>query len=282
MDAADLERVYEAFQDFHATLRRSLAAGSHGSTAVITCRARWCSPRSGATPKTWRRRFRHRPRALQRFLAVSPWDDEGVIGRLQEYLGSRLEDPQAVWVLDGSDFPKQGVKSVGVIRQYCGALGKIASCQAGVFLAHVGPRGRALVEPAPVAAAGMDIGCGALCGGRGAGSAAGVPEQDAVGDGYAGASVGSWLPEGAVGGWGFRLRDVAHAAGGNFEGGNAVRAGRAAGSDGVAVGTHLDQTAGPTRPIRDGDNRANPSRCVRSAKPWPSAARRCRQRPGGR
>ena len=36
------------------------------------------------------------------------------MGRLQEYLGPRLEHREGVWVLDGSDFPKQGVKSVGV------------------------------------------------------------------------------------------------------------------------------------------------------------------------
>ena len=86
------------------------------------------------------------PRSLQRFLTESPWDDDLVIGRLQEYLGPRMADPEGVWALDGSDFPKQGVKSVGVSRQYCGALGKIANCQAGVFLAHVGPKGRALVD----------------------------------------------------------------------------------------------------------------------------------------
>ena len=46
----------------------------------------------------------------------------------------------------GSDFPKQGRKSVGVARQYCGRLGKVANCQAGMFLAYVSPRGRALVD----------------------------------------------------------------------------------------------------------------------------------------
>ena len=83
---------------------------------------------------------------MQRFLAESPWDDDTVIGRLQEYLGPRLGHPEAVWVLDGSDFPKQGRKSVGVARQYCGRLGRVANCQAGMFLAYVSPLGRALVD----------------------------------------------------------------------------------------------------------------------------------------
>ena len=74
-------------------------------------------------------------RGMQRFLTESPWDDEAIIGRLQEYLGSRLGHPEAVWVLDGSDFPKQGRKSVGVARQYRGRLGKVANCQARMFLA---------------------------------------------------------------------------------------------------------------------------------------------------
>ena len=42
--------------------------------------------------------------------------------------------------------PKQGRKSAGVARQYCGRLGKVANCQAGMFLAYVSPLGRALVD----------------------------------------------------------------------------------------------------------------------------------------
>ena len=85
-------------------------------------------------------------RAMQRFLTEARWSDDAVIGRLQEYLAPRLGHPEAVWVFDGSDFPKQGRKSAGVARQYCGRLGKVANCQAGMFLAYVSPLGRALVD----------------------------------------------------------------------------------------------------------------------------------------
>jgi SRSO17 transposase len=86
------------------------------------------------------------PRALQRLLTEAPWPTEPVIERLQAYVAARLSTPAGIFVLDESGFPKQGTKSVGVARQYCGTLGKVGNCQLGVFLAYVSARGHALVD----------------------------------------------------------------------------------------------------------------------------------------
>jgi SRSO17 transposase len=86
------------------------------------------------------------PRALQRFVTDSPWDDARVLTRLQRLVGAHLSAPDGVWVLDDSGFPKQGTHSVGVGPQYCGQVGKVTNCQTGVFLAYVSRRGHALVD----------------------------------------------------------------------------------------------------------------------------------------
>ena len=82
--------------------------GDAGAQRSYISRPCWYSLGSGATLRTCRRRVPGSARGMQRFLTDSPWDDEVIIGRLQEYLGTRLEHPEGVWVLDGSDFPKQG------------------------------------------------------------------------------------------------------------------------------------------------------------------------------
>ena len=146
MDAAAFEQVYQDFQEFHAYFaglfgrRETRERSGHYLQALLVQPGEWRNAEnlSETVPESARR--------MQRFLTDSPWDDGAVIGRLQEYLGPRLEDPEGAWVLDGSDFPKQGRKSAGVARQYCGRLGKVANCQAGIFLAYVSPLGRALVD----------------------------------------------------------------------------------------------------------------------------------------
>ena len=146
MDAAAFERVYGTFQDFHAYFAARFARRETRYHSRHYLQALLVQSRERRNAENLSETVPASARALQRFLTESPWDDDAVIGRLQEYLARRLGHPGGVWVVDGSDFPKQGVKSVGVARQYCGRLGKVANCQAGMFLVYVSPLGRALVD----------------------------------------------------------------------------------------------------------------------------------------
>jgi len=85
-------------------------------------------------------------RAMQQFLSAGAWDDEVLLRRHWQEVEQDLGDADGVLLLDGSDFPKQGGKSVGVKRQYCGELGKRAHCQAGVVLGYASQRGDTLLD----------------------------------------------------------------------------------------------------------------------------------------
>jgi len=87
------------------------------------------------------------PNGAQRLLFEAVWDEDAVRDELERFVGKQFGDPeQGILVLDETSFPKKGTKSVGVKRQYCGALGKKENCQVGVFLTYVSPRGHAFLD----------------------------------------------------------------------------------------------------------------------------------------
>src|SRR5438552_13099606 len=85
--------------------------------------------------------------AMQQFISVGAWDDEPILQQHQQLVAETLGDPETgVLILDGCDFPKQGRHSVGVARLWCGALGKVANCQASVVAAYASQFGYTLVD----------------------------------------------------------------------------------------------------------------------------------------
>jgi SRSO17 transposase len=71
--------------------------------------------------------------ALQHFITHSPWEAARVWTHLRALVPART----GLLALDDTGFPKQGTHSVGVQRQYCGALGKIGNCQVAVSSALI-------------------------------------------------------------------------------------------------------------------------------------------------
>lgn len=86
------------------------------------------------------------PRRLQEFLSDSPWDDGGCIEELQRLVGEEMGAADGVLILDETGFPKKGIWSAGVGRQYSGTLGRVDNCQVGAFLGYASKRGHTLVD----------------------------------------------------------------------------------------------------------------------------------------
>jgi SRSO17 transposase len=85
-------------------------------------------------------------RARQPFVGEGAWNDDAILKRYWREVDATLGDEDGVWTLDGSDFLKQGKESVAVKGQYCGAGGKRANCQAGVFLGDASYAGYTLLD----------------------------------------------------------------------------------------------------------------------------------------
>src|ERR1044072_4078352 len=69
---------------------------------------------------------------LQQFVNQSAWHHDSIQRQLLRLLIKRFGQSPGVLALDDTSLPKKGQHSVGVARQYCGALGKVANCQSVV------------------------------------------------------------------------------------------------------------------------------------------------------
>src|SRR5262249_13399847 len=79
--------------------------------------------------------------ALQQFVNQSPWDLTAVLQRYRHHLATAVAVPAGVIIVDDTSFPKKGTHSVGVARQYCGAVGTRENCQDSVSLHYTAPGG---------------------------------------------------------------------------------------------------------------------------------------------
>ena len=85
-------------------------------------------------------------RSLQYFIGQSPWATEPVVNTHQKLVGETLGEADGVALIDESSVVKQGQDSVGVARQYCGSVGKVANGQVGVYLGYASRKGYSLIE----------------------------------------------------------------------------------------------------------------------------------------
>jgi len=73
---------------------------------------------------------------LQHFITHSAWEPRPFWRQLRALIPVR----HGILAIDDTGLPKQGTASVGVQRQYCGALGKVANCQVAVSTALIANR----------------------------------------------------------------------------------------------------------------------------------------------
>lgn len=145
----DSKRLASELSDYYAEYAPLFARPEHHQWGQLYLRGQLSDlERKSIEPMVLRDRGNdpNAVRAVQQFIGEGSWDDDRILERHQQLVAQDLGEPDGTAILDGSGFPKKGEHSVGVQRQYCGALGKLANCQQGVFLAYASVQGHSFLD----------------------------------------------------------------------------------------------------------------------------------------
>ena len=108
MDAAALDRVYEAFQDFHDYCAPVFGRKQWRERSGQYLQALLVQSQERRNAENLSETVTASPRVLQRFLTEARWDDDAVIGRLQDIwvLGWSIRRRCGCWT--AATFPSRG------------------------------------------------------------------------------------------------------------------------------------------------------------------------------
>ncbi len=86
------------------------------------------------------------PQPTQRLLRIARIKRENAQDEYKLIVRENIASDDGIFVVDETGVRKSGDDSVGVQRQYCGALGKVDNCQIGVMLSYTSSKGRAFLD----------------------------------------------------------------------------------------------------------------------------------------
>jgi len=147
VDENDLSELVKAFGEYYVLFRDCFGRVEHEEHSRVYLQGLLSAlERKSMEPIALSLLGKSRVKALQKFVNVGVWDAEVLGNRHRQEAAKTVSELGGVYSVDGSDFPKKGTESVGVARQYCGRLGKVDNCQAGVFVAYASSKGHTLLD----------------------------------------------------------------------------------------------------------------------------------------
>lgn len=146
MTEEELEQWQEAFEAFHARFADLFERSESREQAKKYLRGLLGQAERKNSWQVAEAMGERIPDRMQRLLYRVPWDADAARDRLQQFVIETFADPEGIGVVDETSFVKKGTHSVGVARQYLGAVGKRENGQVATMLSYATTKGHVFLD----------------------------------------------------------------------------------------------------------------------------------------